>query len=157
MAIGLQEVCTAQIDLAPESQDVGPGPFGNRRVLEIVGGRVEGETLSGIVLSGGADWILDDPGGWGVRLDVRMQWRMEDGAILFVSAQGICEFNARVLEARERAEGTSFEDQHYRTLLCIEAGDQKYDWVNRAVFVTEGRISPGATGRGVQNRVFHVV
>lgn len=155
--IGLEEICTVQVDLAPEAQDVGPGPFGNRRVLEIVGGNVEGQRLSGVVLSGGADWLLDDPDGWGVRLDVRMQWRMEDGAILFVSAQGVCEFNAAVLRARERSGATSFEDQYYRTLLRIETGDQKYDWVNRAVFTTEGRISPGASGRGVQNRIFHVI
>jgi len=152
---GLEEVCVVQIDLAPEAQEVGATPLGHRRVLEILGGTVLGERLSGRILSGGADWILFDANGWG-QLDVRMQWRMDEGPVIYASARGVVEFNERVLTAREAGEGTAFEDQYYRTLMRMEAGDPRYEWVNRAVFITEGRISPGETGRGIEARTFIV-
>ncbi len=152
---GLEEVCVVQIDLAPEPQEVGATPLGLRRVLEIVGGTIRGERISGVVLSGGGDWMVIGADRWG-RLDVRMQWRTDDGAVIYASAQGVVEFNQRVLDARDTQEGTAFEDQYYRTLMRLEAGDPSYEWVNHRVFVTEGRISPGKTGRGIEVRTFVV-
>ncbi|MBV9683550.1 MAG: DUF3237 domain-containing protein, partial [Solirubrobacterales bacterium] len=52
--------------------EIGPCPYGTRRFYEAVGGEVTGERISGRVLSGGGDWILIGPDGWG-RLDVRAQ------------------------------------------------------------------------------------
>jgi len=49
---------------------VGPGPFGQRVVAEVRGGRCEGKRIRGTILTGGADWLLIGPDGWG-RLDVR--------------------------------------------------------------------------------------
>jgi Protein of unknown function (DUF3237) len=155
MAIGLEEICTAQIDLAPEAQEVGGGPFGHRRVLEIVGGTVRGERLHGMVLSGGADWLLIGTDGW-ARLNVRMQWRMEDGAVIYLSAQGVVDFNEKARGATEAGTQTAFADQYYRTLMRMESGAERYEWVNHAVFVTEGRISPGDTGRGIEARTLMV-
>jgi hypothetical protein len=155
MAIGLEEVCTIQVDLAPEAEEVGAGPFGHRIVVEIVGGTVSGERLRGVVLSGGADWMLVGADGHG-RLDVRMQCRMEDGPIIYVTGQGVIGFNERVRDAMAAGEPTDFEDQYYRTLMRLEAGDPRYAWVNHAVFLTESRISPGSTGRGIEARTFLV-
>jgi hypothetical protein len=154
---GLEKVCIVQLDLAAEGQDVGETPIGLRRVLEIVGGTVQGDRLAGVVLAGGGDWLLLGADGWG-RLDVRMQWRMDDGPVIYVRAQGVVDFNERVLQAREAGESTAFEDQYYRTLMQMEAAnDGPYAWVNRAVFITEGRISPGDTRRGVEFCAYKVV
>ena len=38
--------------------DLGPAPFGHRRVVNIVGGPVTGAKLTGRVLPGGADWQI---------------------------------------------------------------------------------------------------
>ena len=155
MGAGLEQICTVQVDLAPAVQDVGPGPMGHRRVLEIVGGTVEGERLNGEVLPGGADWLLLNSDGWG-RLDVRMQWRLEGGAVIYVSGQGVVEFSERLVAAIGTGEGTEFGDQYYRGLMRMEAGDQRYAWVNRAVFIAECRISPGSTGHGIGARLLQV-
>jgi hypothetical protein len=125
-------------------------------VLEIVGGDVRGERIAGSVLSGGADWLLINPDDGMGRLDVRMQWRMEGGALLYLSGQGVVELNEQVADAIADGEATEFEDQYYRTLMRIETGAEPYAWVNRAVFITAGRISPGSTGRGIEARVFAV-
>ena len=152
MAAGLKEICTIQVDLAEQAQEVGAGPLGHRRILEIAGGTVRGERLQGVVLPGGADWMLLGPDGWG-RLDVRMQLQMDDEALIYASAQGVVELNERVLVAMAAGEETGFEDQYYRSAMRLEAGDERYAWVNRAVFVTEGRIAPKETGRGVEARL----
>ena len=67
-----------------QPQEVGATPLGLRRVLAIVGGTIRGERISGVVLSGGGDWMVIGADGWG-RLDVRMQWRTDDGAVIYAS------------------------------------------------------------------------
>ena len=57
-----------------EAVPVGPGPFGTRRIREVLGGEVTGERIHGRVGTGGADWVLVGPDGWG-RLDVRLTIR----------------------------------------------------------------------------------
>ena len=41
-----------------EMQLFGQTPYGDRRVVEILGGRVEGPTLKGKILPGGSDWQI---------------------------------------------------------------------------------------------------
>ncbi len=36
--------------------DLGATPYGNRRIIDILGGTVSGQKLNGRVLPGGADW-----------------------------------------------------------------------------------------------------
>ena len=67
---------------------VGNGPYGTRMVVEVIGGRVEGKRLNGKILSGGGDWLLVGPDGFG-RLDVRAQFVTDDGAALYLQYQGI--------------------------------------------------------------------
>jgi hypothetical protein len=153
---GLELVCLLQIDLAPDMRDAGPeGPFGHRFLLEIVGGEMTGERLNGTVLGGGGDWLLLGRDGWG-RLDVRFAMATEDGATITYAGSGLLEFNERVATALGQGVETSFDDQYYRTIGRLETGDPRYGWVNQAVFVTEGRLSPRGTGRGVAARILRV-
>jgi Protein of unknown function (DUF3237) len=66
---------------------VGPGPFGNRLVVEVSGGDFEGTRLSGKVLSGGGDWLIVGADGLG-RVDVRLQFVTADGAAVYSSTSG---------------------------------------------------------------------
>lgn len=132
---------------------VGEGPFGNRRVREVSGGEVSGARISGRVLSGGADWILVGPDGWG-RLDVRLQILTDDGAAIYVQYLGVIEYNeaARAANAGERS--SDYGDHYFRTAPRLETGDERYDWVNRTLFVGEGRLHPGPV---VEYRVHRVL
>jgi hypothetical protein len=38
--------------------DLGPAPFGHRRVVNLLGGTVTGTKLNGRILPGGADWQI---------------------------------------------------------------------------------------------------
>ena len=60
MALVLEPLCEYHADLAPPT-DVGPGPFGMRRIYDVTGGRVAGPRLAGRILPSGGDWLLVGP------------------------------------------------------------------------------------------------
>ncbi len=123
---------------------VGPGPYGNRAFFEVIDGKAEGERIKGKVLTGGGDWILVGPDGWG-RLDVRAQFLTDDGATIYVSYYGLLEMNDKVQQATAGNGETDYGDQYFRTTPRFETGDPRYAWLNQTVFVAEGRVRPGPT------------
>lgn len=130
----------------------GPGPYGNRVVAPLAGGRCVGERLNGDFLAPGADWLLIGSDGWG-RLDVRGQLQTDDGACVYVAYTGVLEINDKVMAAMlSPEEETSFEDQYYRTRPCLETGDERYAWLNQILFVGRGRF----TRTGVTYEVYRV-
>jgi len=135
-----------------EPVDVGPGPYGNRLVFEVTGGKAEGERVKGKLLTGGGDWLLVGPDGWG-RLDVRGQFLTDDGALIYVSYYGVLEMNEKVQSATAGGSGTEYGDQYFRTNPRFETGDPRYAWLNQTLFVAEGRIRPGPT---VEYNVYRV-
>jgi hypothetical protein len=132
--------------------DFGPGPFGTRLFFEAVEGRVTGKRISGRLSSGGGDWCLVGPDGWG-RLDVRTQIQTDDGAFILVSYFGVLEMNDSVQQALQSGGETDYADQYFRTAPRLECGDPRYAWVNQSVFVGQGRVYPGL---GVEYRVLRV-
>jgi len=115
--------------LAPKVP-VGEGPFGKRHVREVTGGKVTGERINGAVGTGGGDWILVGPDGWG-RLDVRLQIHTDDGADIYVQYFGIVEYNEAAIGANEGKGSSDYPDHYFRTAPRLETGDPRYEWVNR--------------------------
>ena len=62
-------------------QRIGATPNGDRRIDPVAGGRFEGPKLRGIVLPGGADWIIGRPDG-STSLDMRIVLETDDGAAI---------------------------------------------------------------------------
>jgi hypothetical protein len=121
---------------------VGPGPFGERAIFEVVGGDVTGERISGRLGTGGADWILACPDGHG-RLDVRATIHTDDGAHIYMQYFGVIEYTDAVLNAIGGGRASEFEEHYFRITPRLETGDERYAWVNQTVFVGEGRVHPG--------------
>ena len=154
-------VAAAGIELAYEFEyyamlkppiEVGPGPYGTRLYYECIGGEVTGERLSGRLLTGGGDWLLVGPDGWG-RLDVRAQIETHDNAMIYLSYHGVVEMTEPAQKALAEGGETRWEDHYFRTCPRLETGDTRYSWVNQSVFVAQGRVYPGL---GVQYRVYRV-
>jgi hypothetical protein len=130
----------------------GAGLLGERIFFHAIEGTVEGERLRGTLLPGGGDWLLAHPSGWGV-LDVRVQIRTDDGALIYAHYPGLVEMSPTVLAALGNGTATRFEDQYFRTTPRMETGDLRYAWVNHSLFVGEGR---AIEGLGVEYRVSRV-
>ncbi|HYB91588.1 MAG TPA: DUF3237 domain-containing protein [Candidatus Binataceae bacterium] len=135
-----------------EPLQIGPGPFGNRNFYEVTGGTVEGKRLKGKLLTGGGDWLLVGPDGFG-RLDVRAQILTDDGAVIYVYYTGIVQMNEKVAQATAAGRSTDYGDQYFRTAPRLESGDPRYAWVNQSIFVAEGRVGP----HRVEYKVYRVV
>ncbi|WP_338596963.1 DUF3237 domain-containing protein [Saccharopolyspora sp. SCSIO 74807] len=137
---GLEEfVYRADLD---QPLDIGTGPFGNRMFFGLVGGRVDGADLHADVLGGG-DWVLIGPDGFG-RIDVRGQWRTDDGAAVYVQYTGLIEMNEAVAAALQSSAATDYDSQYFWVTLRFETGDQRYSWLHRYVHVARGRLAGGA-------------
>jgi hypothetical protein len=137
----LVEEFTFTARLAP-SVPVGPGPLGTRRIREVLGGEVTGARLRGTVGSGGGDWVLIGPDGWG-RLDVRLTITTDDAAHIYVQYFGVIEYTEAALAANAGTRPSRYDEHYFRTAPRLETGDERYAWVNRTLFVAEGRLHPG--------------
>lgn len=136
-----------------EPHVVGPGPYGNRIEGTITGGEISGERLEGRIVGGGADWLLVGPDGFG-RIDVRATMQTVDGAHVYLQYAGLMEMTPAVVALMRGGDTpTDFGDQYLVTAMRLEAGDERYAWVNQAVFVAEGRLVPG---RRIEYRVSRV-
>lgn len=122
--------------------EIGYGAFGNRMYFRLTGGRVDGEHLHADVLGGG-DWVLVGPDGYG-RVDVRGQWRTDDGAALYVQYTGLIEMNEAVGDALQTGGSTNYGDQYFWVALRFESGDERYSWLQRHQYVGRGRLAGGA-------------
>jgi hypothetical protein len=132
---------------------VGDGPYGRRHIREVTGGEVSGERINGKVGTGGSDWVLVGPDGWG-RLDVRMTILTDDGAAIYVQYFGVVEYNEAAHAANAGERSSDYGDHYFRTAPRLETGDERYAWVNRTLFVAEGRLHPGPV---VEYRVSRVL
>jgi hypothetical protein len=147
----LQYAATYTAKLKPPIQT--GGPFGTRMIFEVLGGDFHGASGErGTLLTGGADWLLVGPDGWG-RLDVRAQVQLSDGAVLYVQYYGLIEMNQAVMTALQKGAATTFEQQYFRTTPRFESSDPRYAWLQQAVFVGQGRVIEGP---GVEYNVFRV-
>jgi hypothetical protein len=131
---------------------VGAGPYGNRNFFEVIDGECEGKRLRGKLISGGGDWLLEGPDGFG-RLDVRVQLVTHDGAALYLSCFGVVEMNQKLKQALASGGSTDYCDHYFRTAPRIETGDERYAWVNQTLFVAEGHLRPPLI---VEYRVYRV-
>lgn len=131
-----RHVCDLYVDLAP-IKELGPGRAGQRRIIPIIGGRVEGPELSGTILNLGADWQTIWANGV-AELEARYAFETADGALIEMVNTGYRHGPAQVLEAVARGEDVDPALYYMRTQARLETGDARYDWVNRTLFTGVG-------------------
>lgn len=147
----LEPLYEVHVDLKP-AVEVGPGPYGQRRIIDITGGTVVGPRLKGKVLPSGADWLLVTNDGVS-RLTVRATVATDDGAHIFLDYHGIAVLTPEAGAKFMRGEATEYGEGYFMTAPRFETGDPRYAWLNSVVAVGEGRLGPG----WVEFRVYHVV
>lgn len=135
-----------------EAVDIGAGPSGRRRIIDVTGGSFEGPKLRGTILPSGGDWLMTGPDAV-TRLDVRATFQTDDGAFIYASYRGVSAPSDTVRARRARGEDPDFGDAYFMTTPTFETGDPRYAWLNAIVAVAEGRSGSG----WVEYRVFQVV
>jgi len=114
----------------------GKTPYGERRVIDILGGRVEGPKLNGRILPG-ADWQIICPDGT-ADLTARYGIETDAGARILVRSDGMRHGPPEVLAALARGEPVDPARYYFRTVLRFEASDPAVDWLNRIIAIGRG-------------------
>ena len=120
---------------------VGAGPIGERRVVPISGGRVEGPRLSGTILPGGADAQLIRADGV-AEIEARYIVRTDDGALVYVVNRGLRHAAPDDMARLLRGEPVPPERVYFRTAPVFETASPSYAWLHRALFVGHGERHP---------------
>jgi len=117
--------------------DLGAGPFGHRRVVNILGGPVTGAKLNGRVLAGGADWQIVAADGC---IDVHARYTIESdaGALIQVDSKGMRHGPPDVLARLARGEGVDPSLYYFRTVMRFETAHPTTDWMNRILALARG-------------------
>jgi hypothetical protein len=141
----------AHVEVA-EIQHLGRTPLGERRVVNILGGRFQGERLHGRIRPGGADWqMVGDDGA--ARLDARYTLETDRGLLVQVRSQGLRHGPPDVLARLAAGEAVDPGRYYFRTVLRFETAAPDLDWLNRVIAVAHGARLPKA----VELRAFELL
>jgi hypothetical protein len=121
---------------------LGTTSVGRRIIQEFRTVRFEGERLRGEMTGrAGADWLtIDDEGH--ATMDIRVVLLTDDGAQVFVTLDGRADWSDGL------GRGAVYSTAR------LEAGDERYQWVNHLRLVSKGAVVEGG---GVAHELFELV
>lgn len=131
---------------------LGPTPYGERRIINILGGRVEGEKLRGRILPGGADWQVIRSDG---AADIQARYTIESdgGARILVTSDGLRHGPADIMAQLGRGEAVDPSRYYFRTAMRFETSDRSLGWLNRILALARG----AREARAVRLDVYEVI
>jgi hypothetical protein len=132
----LQLLYTSSIAIAAPL-DLGRAPYGQRRVIDIMGGAFSGPRLSGRVLPGGADWQIVRSDGI-VEVDARYTLETDDGALIYITNWGLRHGPPAVIKRLGAGEKVDPSEYYFRTTPRFETGAPEYAWLNGIICVAVG-------------------
>jgi hypothetical protein len=141
--IELKPLFTIKAEVTAPAQLVGAVPHGyTRRVMCVSGGWFEGARLSGRVLPGGADVVLERPDG-GLHLDVRLVLQTTAGEIVYMTYNGrrngaTPEIMKKIVNREAIPRGADY----FRVLVQFETAAPALQWLNDKVAVGTGTREP---------------
>ena len=135
-SVRTQPLFVMRLDVRPMIV-VGPTPGGYRRIGVVPGGRFEGQRLSGEVLDGGSDWQTVRGDG-AITLDVRLNLKTDDGALISMTYGGLRHGPVDVMQRMDKGEVVDASSYYFRSNPLFETAATKYDWINRVVAIGIG-------------------
>ena len=132
--------------------DLGPAPFGHRRVVNLLGGTVSGQKLAGRIVPGGADWQIMAADG---ALDIHARYTIESdaGALIQVDSRGVRNGPPDVMGRLSRGEDVDPSLYYFRTVMRFETAHPSAAWLNRILALANGARAKNA----VKLEVYEVV
>ena len=118
--------------------NLGRTPYGERRVIGILGGSVRGPRLQGRILPGGADWQIVRSDG---AADIQARYTIETdaGARILVTSDGLRHGPPEVLERLARGDNVDPALYYFRTVMRFETADPAVAWLNRILALARGQ------------------
>lgn len=98
------------------------------------GGWARGPRIRGTVIAPAGDWIRVMPAG-NLRQDVRLTVKTDDGALIYVSYNGIINRSPEVAARVARGEMLTPADEYFLMAPSMETSSKSYLWLNQAQYV----------------------
>ena len=140
--LGKEPIFTIHAELA-DITTLGRTPYGERRVVGILGGTVRGPMLVGRILPGGADWQIVRSDG-ATDISARYTIETEAGALIMVNSEGLRHGPPEVIEKLARGENVDPRHYYFRTVMRFETAAPAVDWLNRILAIAKGQREPRA-------------
>lgn len=121
--------------------EVGKTPFGQRRLIPLLGGTVQGPSLKGIILPGGADFqLVRSP----TFTDIHARYIIEthEGERIYVENTGIRVASPEDIAALTRGEAVDPDRVYFRSIPRFETSAASWQWLNERLFVGTGARYP---------------
>lgn len=94
------------------------------------GGWVKGPKIKGTLIAPAADWIRVMPGG-NLRQDVRLTIKTDDGALIYVTYNGIISRTQEVAKRDAKGVMLTSADEYFLTAPSMETSSKAYSWLNQ--------------------------
>lgn len=120
---------------------IGETHEGLRRVVPILGGRITGPRLNGVILAAGADCQIIRPDGY-TTLDARYVARMVDGAMLYIVNTGVRFGPPDIMARIANGEAVDPSLVYFRTTPRFETASPSHRWLTRPLFLASGARHP---------------
>ncbi len=148
---GMQLIFQIHVELAA-ALELGRTPYGERRIIDILGGTVDGPRLKGRILRGGADWQIVRGDG-AIDVSARYTIDTDTGARILVSSEGLRHGPPNVLESLARGDKVDPSLYYFRTVMRFETSGPSVSWLNRILALARGQ----REARAVRLDVFEVL
>ena len=118
-------------------QEIGQAQFGQRRVIPITGGDVQGDGWKGCVLEGGADFQrivtprLSE-------LDAKYVIETDEGETIFIQNRAIRAADPELVQKIVRGEPVDPSQIYFRCTPILETSAKRFEWVTERIFVGTG-------------------
>jgi hypothetical protein len=132
-----EPIFTIHADLA-DIVSLGHTPYGERRVVGILGGSVRGAKLTGRILPGGADWQIVRVDG-ATDIQARYTIEAEGGGKIMVQSNGLRHGPPDVIARLARGEAVDPSLYYFRTVVRFETADPQLGWLNRILALAHGQ------------------
>ncbi|MGA2480727.1 MAG: DUF3237 domain-containing protein [Spirochaetia bacterium] len=120
-------------------QNVGAGPHGNRQIIRVVNGTVDGPKFKGTTLPMSGDWLLLRPDGVG-ELDVRTTIKTDDEQFIYMNYRGLMHGKPETMQEMFQGKPIAPSDLYVRSAAFFETSSEKYSWLNRIVAIGTAKI-----------------
>jgi hypothetical protein len=122
-------------------QEVGLAVHGQRRVIPILGGEVQGQGWTAKVLSGGADFQLIINAGL-AELDARYVLQTDGGDLIYVQNRAVRTAAPEVMARLLRGETVDPAQVYFRCTPQFETASKALSWINERLFIGTGAREP---------------
>lgn len=92
-------------------------------------GWVRGPKINGRIIPPGGDWVRVMPAG-NVRIDVRQTVKTDDGALIYISSNGVISYTKESWDRLMKGEVLTAKDHYFITAPTMQTSAEKYAWLN---------------------------